>query len=403
MGFVHPIGHAASHEGVRLQPFGMKKRTKSSFCSTLQRILALVFLALLAPALGAGVARASAALLLEMPYGQMGTFNPTGHAALYFDHICAATPVKLRPCQPGELGVVISRYDGIGDYDWVAIPLIPYLYGVETAAEIPATMDRLTALRMRDLYRRRHLESVAPDDAAGGMPQGNWYELVGSAFDRTIYGFQLQTTADQDAEMVAYFNDRPNVTRYEGAFRNCADFTRVLLNRLYPHAVRRNYVADFGLTTPKSVARSVVRYGRKHQELEFTMFRVPQIVGTIPRSMSIQGVTGSLLTRYGVPMAIFAPHVTAVVLVAYVGRGRFAVPKNAPVLDVAGMEQAATRTGLQQAAVTALPAEIPATAAAQQTVDGSERATWAQGGIEEPGFGNEFVCSAVCDAVPFLP
>lgn len=73
-------------------------------------------------------AHASVSLLLEMPYGQLGTFNPTGHAALYFDHVCAASPLQLRPCDPGELGVVISRYDGIGDYDWVAVPLVPYLY-----------------------------------------------------------------------------------------------------------------------------------------------------------------------------------------------------------------------------------------------------------------------------------
>jgi hypothetical protein len=316
----------------------MMRSTSFRFAGRRRLFRAGSFLALLL-LLFAGPVRASVGLLLEMPYGHLGTFNPTGHAALYFDHICAETPLELRPCGPGELGVVISRYDGIGDFDWVAIPLVPYLYGVQSAADIPTTMDALTALRMRDLYRREHLEAVAPDTREGGMPQGNWYELVGSAYDRTIYGFQLNTTTEQDQEVIAYFNDRPNVTRYEGAFRNCADFTRVVLNRLYPAAIRRNYIADFGLTTPKSVARGLVHYGRKHPELELSMFRVPQVQGTIPRSMSIQGVTGSLLTRYGVPMAVLAPHVTAVVLVAYIGKGRFAVPKAAPVLDVAAMEQ----------------------------------------------------------------
>lgn len=351
-------------------------------------------------------AHASVALLLEMPYGNLGTFNPTGHAALYFDHVCAATPLKLRPCEPGELGVVISRYDGIGEFDWVAIPLIPYLYGVQTAAEIPSTMDKLTALRMRDLYRREHLALVAPDTAAGGMPQGNWYELVGSAFDRTIYGFQLKTTPDQDAGMIAYFNDRPNVTRYEGAFRNCADFTRVVLNRLYPHAVRRNYIADFGLTTPKSVARGVVHYGRKNPDLQLKMFRVPQLQGTIPRSMSIQGVTGSLLTRYGVPMAVLAPHVTVVVLVAYVGKGRFAVPKNAPVLDIAGMERASQSPRLLQAQVSPSDSAAGASSSASSVADGSGSMV----SVSFDGEGDAPVlyltgmdCDASCDTVPFLP
>lgn len=288
--------------------------------------------------LGSSSAHASVAILLEQPYGGMGAFNPTGHSALYFDHICADTPVRLRTCEAGETGVVISRYDGIGTLDWVAMPLVPYLYGVESAKDIPTSMDRLTALRMRDLYRREHLESVAPDTETGGMPQGNWYELVGSAFDRTIYGFQVNTTTDQDAKIIAMFNDRPNVTRYNGAFRNCADFVRSTVNRLYPHAIRRNYVADFGLTTPKAVARSLSHYANMHPDTDLQVFQIRQVPGALPRSVGVQGVTESLLKRYGVPMVVLSPHLTAVVLVAYLGRGRFAVPKDAPELDVAALE-----------------------------------------------------------------
>lgn len=284
-------------------------------------------------------AQASVAILLEQPYGGMGTFNPTGHSALYFDHVCADTPVRLRLCESGEMGVVISRYDGIGTLDWVAMPLVPYLYGVEEARDIPATMDRLTALRMRDVYRREHLESIAPDTETGGMPQGNWYELVGSAYDRTIYGFQVNTTADQDAKIIALFNDRPNVTRYNGAFRNCADFVRSTVNKIYPHAIRRNYVADFGLTTPKAAAHSLSRYANKHPNTDLQVFQVRQVPGTLPRSVGVQGVTESLLKRYAVPMVILSPHLTAVVLVAYLGRGRFAVPKDAPLLDMAALSQ----------------------------------------------------------------
>ncbi len=372
--------------------------------SAVGRLSALVILTSLALSGGAARAHASAALLLEMPYGGLGTFNPTGHAALYFDHLCAATPLKLRPCNPGELGVVISRYDGIGDYDWVAVPLMPYLYAVETADQIPSTMDRLTALRMRDLYRRKHLESVAPDAADGAMPQGNWYELAGSAFDRSIYGFQVKTTPEQDEALIDYFNDRPNVTRYQGAFRNCADFTRIVLNRLYPHAVRRNYVADFGLTTPKSVARGLVHYGRKHPEMDLTMFRVPQLDGTIPRSMSIQGVTGSLLTRYGVPMAILSPHVTAVVLVAYVGKGRFAVPKDAPVLDVAELESAAAAEALRQQTLVAEDAGAKDDSAAPSTpVADNLTAVSLTGGSDSSGPAIGLVCDGMCDTIPFLP
>ncbi len=344
-------------------------------------------------------ARGSVAVLLEMPYGGLGTFNPTGHAALYFDHVCAASPLQLRACAPGEPGVVLSRYDGIGEVDWVAVPLVPYLYGVESTDQIPATMDRLTALRMRDLYRREHLQQVAPDTAEGGMPQGNWYELVGSAFDRTLYGFQVTTTPEQDASIIAYFNDRPNVTRYEGAFRNCADFTRIVLNHLYPHAIGRNYIADFGLTTPKSVARELVHYARKRPELQLAMFRVPQIQGTIPRSMSIQGVTGSLLTRYGVPMAILSPHVTAFVLVAYVGKGRFAVPRNAPVLDVAALTKVPGREAQQRIATGSSPVPPSLSLPGAALPEGSA----ASGGTDVPALFLTGAEGNQGDAVPFFP
>ena len=45
-------------------------------------------------------AKAQAALLMEEPYGFFGALNPTGHNAIYFQRICAETPVKLRRCGP---------------------------------------------------------------------------------------------------------------------------------------------------------------------------------------------------------------------------------------------------------------------------------------------------------------
>ena len=285
--------------------------------------------------------QAAVSILLEQPYGNMGAFLPSGHSALYFDHICAATPLRLRPCGPGELGVVISRYDGIVAYDWIAVPLVPYLYAVESPNEIPTGVDRVDVVRMRDLYRREHLESVAPDTESGGMPQGNWYELLGSAYDRSIYGFRVNSTPEQDAGIIALFNDRPNVTRYSGVSRNCADFVRLTINRLYPHAIRRNYIADFGITSPKSVARGLTHYARKHPEAGFEVFRIPQVRSDLPRSGGAEGLSEYLLKRYGVPLGIVSPYVPAAFLVAYVGHGRFAVPKDAPTLDFEAMALAA--------------------------------------------------------------
>jgi hypothetical protein len=124
------------------------------------------------------VASASATLLLEEPYGGMGFFTATGHAAVYLSDVCAETPIVLRHCSPGETGVVISRYDGVGGYDWVAIPLIPYLYAVDRPQDVPLFANAKMALFLRDRYRRQHLEAIAPDVNNGETPGGNWYQLV---------------------------------------------------------------------------------------------------------------------------------------------------------------------------------------------------------------------------------
>lgn len=64
-------------------------------------------------------AHASVALLMEEPFGKFGAMNPTGHAAVYLNHVCAESPTELRMCEPGEYGVVISRYHKIHKYDWI--------------------------------------------------------------------------------------------------------------------------------------------------------------------------------------------------------------------------------------------------------------------------------------------
>src|SRR6202030_4120354 len=151
--------------------------------SRMRRAMATLFVLVLT---FAGLASASSAtLLLEEPYGKLGFFTATGHAAVYLSGVCADTPLVLRHCEPGEQGIVISRYDGVGGYDWVAIPLIPYLYAVEQPEDVPLFVDAKMVNFLRDQYRHRHLEGVAPDRDNGEAPGGNWYELVGTAYDRT--------------------------------------------------------------------------------------------------------------------------------------------------------------------------------------------------------------------------
>ena len=289
-----------------------------------------------------GAARADIAFLMEEPYGGFGSVNPTGHGAVYFNHICAESPTQLRMCRAGERGVVISRYHKVAGYDWLAMPLLPYLYAVDRVQDIPMSADQELRDRLRDEYRRAHLQDIAPDavtkEDPAATPKGDWIQLVGSSYDRTIYGFQVETTRAQDERFVAYYNDRRNVSHFNLFFHNCADFSRVVLNFYFPHSVGRSWLVDLGMTTPKQVARSLSKYAKKNPELPFTVFVIPQIEGEIPRSHPVDGVVESLVKskKYVVPLAVFYPEFTAVLGVAYLTDGRFNPPKDAPEVLLPG-------------------------------------------------------------------
>jgi hypothetical protein len=281
-------------------------------------------------------AQGAVALLMEEPYGDFGAMNPTGHAAVYLNHICAASPTELRMCHDGEYGVVISRYHKIDKYDWIAIPLIPYLYAVDDVSKVPTTVDKDQVAALRDAYRRAHLEMLAPDDKHGGTPKGEWTQLVGSSYDRTIHGFQVVSSPEQDAKFIAIFNDKKNVGHFNLLFHNCSDFSRVVLDTYLPHAIHRNFIADVGLMTPKQAARSLVKYGNAHPELEMSAFVIPQVPGSVARSHGVDGVAESLVKskKYLIPLAVLAPEFTGGVVVAYLVDGRMKLPEDAMVFDV---------------------------------------------------------------------
>ena len=312
--------------------------------------------------LAATNAHASVALLMEEPYGNFGAFNPTGHAAIYLDHVCAESATSLRPCRPGEYGVVVSRYHKIHGYDWIAVPLIPYLYAVEDASQVPVWVDKDRVASLRDTYRRAHLITLAPDDRHGRAPGGEWVQLVGSAYDRSIHGFEIESTPDEDARFIAFFNDRRNVGHFNLFFHNCADFSRNVLGMYVPGAIHRNFIADVGLTTPKQVARSLVRYGHDHPELHMTAFVIRQVPGSVPRSHAVHGVAESLVKskKYLLPLAVLQPELTAGVIVAYLADGRLSLPKDATVLDA------------DDFAIRGTPEDVPVTATEQVNPVGPE-------------------------------
>jgi hypothetical protein len=292
-------------------------------------LVAVAFLSRACPRAGA-----QAAMLMEEPFGFFGFLNPTGHDAVYFERICAETPVKLRRCAPGEAGAVITRYQGIAGYDWIAMPLLPYLYSVENASEVPAHADRETVNDLRDKYHEAHLLSLGKDVPRGDDVKRGWSQFVGVSYERRIYAFRFETTEEQDDALIAQMNSGPNRSRFNLILRNCADFTGGTLNFYFPGTFRRSILPDGGITTPRQISYKLVRYARKHPETQLALFDIRQVPGYRRHSRRNKSIALSLITNgLVVPIAFLNPYVAGGIVADYLIWGRYPLPlKKARVL-----------------------------------------------------------------------
>ena len=93
--------------------------------------------------------------------------------------------------------------------------------------------------------------------------------MVGSSYDRTIYGFEIETTPEQDEALIRKLNASPNESHFHLVSRNCADFAKDIINFYYPKSLHRSIVADVGMTTPKQMAKMLTKYGAKHPSCSF--------------------------------------------------------------------------------------------------------------------------------------
>jgi hypothetical protein len=268
-------------------------------------------------------AHAQATLLLEEPYSYDGTFAGTGHAAVYLSRVCAETPTLLRRCGPGETGVVISRYHHLEGRDWVAVPLLPYLYAVDKAGDVPLYADTKLVSFLRHDYLTKN--DISGPDA---------YQVVGSAYDRTTYGFRIETTPEQDDALIRKFNAAPNRESYQLMRRNCADFAKQIIDFYYPHAVHRSIIADIAVMTPKQAAKSLAHSAKHHPQMQLTTFIIPQVPG-LKRSKPVHGVLESLVLakKYVTPVLLFHPVLVVSVEAAYWTGWRFDPAKGALIFD----------------------------------------------------------------------
>jgi hypothetical protein len=268
-----------------------------------------------------------------------------GHSAVYLSGVCMASPVELRVCGPAENGVVLSNYRAFGEdrsYEWNAIPLNVYLYGVEDEAARPLYASPTVRWMLQERYREKYMGSLCTESCATN-PNALWRETVAATFLRDIYMFTVHSTGEQDRALIQKFNNARNVGRYNGFTYNCADFARDVVNLYFPGAAKADHINDFLMTSPKAIAKSFSHYGAKHPELGFHVIRFSQIPGEYTPSKDNRKGTEELFraNRWRLPLAVLRPYELGIFASSYIMTGRFNPElelQRRPVNEVVGLE-----------------------------------------------------------------
>lgn len=304
-------------------------RGSSSAASRIRASLLPLFFAALLFALAPLRAPADVGVILNESLDEsMDRITGTGHMAVYFSRICADTPTRLRLCGPGESGSVMSTYINIGEdhsFEWNIVPLNVYLYGVEDPANRPIFASYKIKHALEERYRQNYLTGLCDTPACQTSGKSEWREMVASTLIRGMYVFVVDTSAEQDRALIDEFNNAPNENHFNGATNNCADFARRIVNTYFPHAANRDVLNDFGMTSPKAVARTFTHYAQRHPELNLRVMHFAQVPGTIKRSSEVRAGTEQLFRskKLAIPMAVFAYEALPVVAASYVITGRF--------------------------------------------------------------------------------
>jgi hypothetical protein len=252
----------------------------------------------------------------------------SGHSAVYLSRICPASPVKMRLCEPGESGSILSSYQSLDEdhpYDWNIAPFNIFVYGVEDPQNRPLLATAALKNLLEDNYRRTYLSRICTTNDCINNRDANWRYMVGATFERGLYIFVVHTTLEQDQALIDRFNSQPNESHFNGATNNCADFTRNVINSYFPHAAHRDFVNDFGMTSPKAVARTFAKYAEHHPDAQYRVLHFSQIPGTIKRSTEVRAGTEQLYRskKWLVPMLIVANHELPFFAASYMITGRF--------------------------------------------------------------------------------
>jgi len=277
----------------------------------------------------ASTARADIGVVLNESLDEsVSKVTSAGHSAVYFSRICPESPVKLRLCRPDELGSILSNYTTLGEdepYEWNAVPLSIYLYGVEDPRFRPLIGLPEVKRELEERYRETHLAAYCASEFCKTSNKPEWRYMVGATLERSLYIFVVHTSLEQDLAFIKQFNSSPNVNHFNGVTRNCATFVRGIVDFYYPHAAHADYLNDFMMVSPKAITRSFTRWALRHPEMNLRILHFAQLPGTIKRSSEPRSGTEQFCRskKFYPPMVWFAPYGMPAAAGAYYLTGRF--------------------------------------------------------------------------------
>jgi hypothetical protein len=178
---------------------------------------------------------------------------------------------------------------------------------------------------LEERYRQKYLTGLCDTKNCLTSNSAEWRETVGATLERSLYMFVVKTSVEQDEALIAAYNARPNVNHFHGATNNCADFTRRVMDFYFPHAVHRDALNDFFMTSPKAAAHSLTSFADANPELELRVVHFTQIPGTIKRSSECRSGTEEIYhsKKFLAPLAVFAWEAIPAVTASYMLTGRF--------------------------------------------------------------------------------
>ncbi len=299
----------------------------------LQRIFGL----LLATALGTLAvpeAKADLGVMLADPTTVgVSHWTHAGHSLVYLSGVCMATPVRARLCEPGEQGSIVTMYPNFYEdqsYSWNLVPLSLYLEGSLTPGTRLLYGSHAVKSALETHARTAVLEPVCGEGHCLDRPHSYWRDVVAATVDRDIFIYAVHTTRAQDEAVVEWLNSSPNVNSYRTVTNNCSDFTRKLVDAVFPHSVHRDVLNDLGMMSPKAAARSFTKWAVRRPELGFYSMHFAQQPGSMPRSDLARSGTedGIHMKKYLIPAALIGDHeVAGSFFVAYFLTGRFGLYK----------------------------------------------------------------------------